>query len=159
MTDVTSPPASLGGSNSAADPLAELANRIKSYHKAVEDAAKNIVEKAILAGQALNEAKGKVLHGEWLPWLQKECGLPERTAQRYMRLATGKKKIDQWLLTKSATMADLTLAQVERIVGDDYEKAVASLIKRLKGLPPNEMEHAAQVAIAALQAATNKKSA
>jgi Protein of unknown function (DUF3102) len=33
----------------------------------------------------LEEAKGLLKHGQWLPWLQGNCGISERTAQRYMR--------------------------------------------------------------------------
>jgi len=153
MGEVASLPQNTTDQTANVDPLVELANRIKSYHKAVEDAAKNIVEKAMAAGRDLIEAKGKVPHGRWLPWLEKECGLSERTAQRYMRLAGGKKKIDLWLREKSATMADLTLAEVERVIADDYGKAQASLIKKLGGLPPEDVEQRAQATILALREA------
>lgn len=43
---------------------------------------------AILAiGDLLNEAKAKLSHGEWLPWLTEQVEFSESTAQRFMRLA------------------------------------------------------------------------
>jgi Protein of unknown function (DUF3102) len=45
------------------------------------------LERAIAAGKLLLEAKALVKHGEWLPWLESHCQIPERTVQHYMRLA------------------------------------------------------------------------
>src|SRR5262249_10854 len=76
---------------SNADPLADLATRIKSLHAQVLDAGKNVVRKAIEAGVALIEAKRQVGHGNWLRWLKENCELSERTAEVYMSvLAIGK---------------------------------------------------------------------
>jgi hypothetical protein len=85
--------------------LDDLAQRIKTYHAGVLEAARNVVVKAISAGLLLKEAKGKVPHGEWLSWLDEHCELSERTAHRYMQLAANKSKIDDALRGKSATMA------------------------------------------------------
>jgi hypothetical protein len=104
--------------------LAELASKINSEYASIIKADKdvmaanhNIVERGIILGQILNEAKDKVAHGEWLPWLKLNCPeIPERTAQRYMYLsnkaATVRKKM------KSATMADLTLKAALDLVDD-----------------------------------------
>jgi len=56
-----------------ADPLADLATRIKSLHAQVLDAGKNVVRKAIEAGVALIDAKRQVGHGNWLRWLRDNC--------------------------------------------------------------------------------------
>lgn len=50
-------------------------------------------------GRRLNEAKNRLEHGEWLPWLREKIDLSERSAQNFMRLA---KEYD-----KSAEIADL----------------------------------------------------
>jgi Protein of unknown function (DUF3102) len=144
------------------DPLADLAARIRDYHKQVEEVAKNLVQKAILAGTALIDAKRQKPHGGWLPWLKNECGLLERTAQRYMELASGKAKLEQKLRDKSVTMSDLTLNQALRLIRDDqqregdgsmgkYQKAQATLIKKLNDLSPYDVVDAAESTIAALQ--------
>ena len=38
-------------------------------------------------GRRLNEAKERLSHGEWLPWLRERVAFSERTAQDFMRLA------------------------------------------------------------------------
>ena len=38
-------------------------------------------------GRRLNEAKERLPHGEWLPWLRERVAFSERTAQDFMRLA------------------------------------------------------------------------
>lgn len=50
-------------------------------------------------GQRLIEAKAMLPHGEWLPWLNEQIDISERTAQKFMRLAR------EW--TNPNTLADL----------------------------------------------------
>ena len=38
-------------------------------------------------GQCLLEAKAKLSHGEWLPWLEERVEFSARTANRFMKLA------------------------------------------------------------------------
>lgn len=38
-------------------------------------------------GRRLNEAKERLPHGEWLPWLKERAAFSERTAQDFMKLA------------------------------------------------------------------------
>ena len=50
--------------------------------------AKRAGGEAILTiGRCLIEAKEKLPHGEWLPWLNEQVDLSERTAQKFMKLA------------------------------------------------------------------------
>jgi hypothetical protein len=148
------------------NPLTELATKIKDCHRAVESAAKTVVQNAMAAGFALIDAKRQKPHGGWLPWVKKECGLSERTAQRYMKLANGKSKLEQKLREdKSVTMADLSLAEALRLIRDGdggadetgdlgkYEKAQSTLIKKLRKLPIDDLEDAVARTIAALQEA------
>jgi len=67
--------------------LMELSTDINTEHRLATNAAKTAIQHAINAGALLNEAKARVKHGEWLPWLQENCELSERTARNYMRLA------------------------------------------------------------------------
>jgi Protein of unknown function (DUF3102) len=67
--------------------LDPLAVKIRAEHAAASAAARDAIGHAINAGRLLLEAKGKLKHGEWLPWLEKHCELSERQAQRYMRVA------------------------------------------------------------------------
>lgn len=50
-----------------------------------EALATEAIEKALEAGRLLSEAKSQVEHGQWLPFLER-AGVPERKAQRLMRL-------------------------------------------------------------------------
>ena len=79
-----------------------LASRIKAAHKSITEHTRNIVDRAIEAGDALNQGKAKFDHGQWLAWLKNNCDLPERNAQIYMQLANNKSKL------KSAEAADLS---------------------------------------------------
>src|SRR5262249_39349158 len=143
---------------SNADPLADLAARIKSLHAQVLDAGKNVVRKAIEAGVALIDAKRQVGHGNWLRWVRDNCELSERTAEVYMECARNRQKLEAII----ATAANMTLAQALREIkptrggrGDEgalgkYQKAQASLIKKLRGSEPDDVEEAAQRTIAEL---------
>lgn len=85
--------------------LPMLAGEIR---EAVGDArrhAGSAIGAAISAGEKLIEAKALLKHGTWLPWLAEHCELSERQAQRYMRLALHKGKLD----VKSDTVSDLTI--------------------------------------------------
>lgn len=62
--------------------------------------AQNILE----IGHRLNEAKEKLPHGAWLPWLTERVEFTERTAQKYMRLAR------EWPNTKALSDLGLTKA-------------------------------------------------
>ena len=73
--------------------LADLAHRIKAEHEAVGRALKRGLEHAIAAGELLIEAKSQLKHGQWLPWLD-SCGVSERMAQRYIRLARNRAVIE-----------------------------------------------------------------
>ena len=77
-----------------------LSNRLVHLQGAASDAYgrhKRAQAEAIQAyldcGAALNEAKAACGHGEWLPWLE-DAGIPERTAQRMMKLAGADWKSD-----------------------------------------------------------------
>jgi hypothetical protein len=90
-----------------------LAARIRAEHEAVAIAIKRGPEHAIAAGNLLIEAKKQLArHGQWLPWLRDHCQVPERTASHYMRLA----RQGPELLSKSATVADLTVREAVALI-------------------------------------------
>ena len=77
----------------AAQSLAEHAREIRRLGKR---AAEDIIE----IGRRPIEAKAIAGHGNWLPWLEREFGWKERTAQNFVRVAE---------LAKSANVADLNV--------------------------------------------------
>lgn len=86
--------------------LPVLQGQIADLHQEVLRHTIAAGEKALTAGGALNEAKALCKHGEWGAFL-KATGIPERSAQRYM-------KLHRFGFT-SAMVADFGLAQAERI--------------------------------------------
>jgi len=142
-----------------ADPLGELATRIKSLHAQVVEAGRNVIRKAIEAGNALIDAKRQVGHGNWLKWLKENCELSDRTAEVYMTCARNRQRVEAII----ATAANMTLAQALREIkpqsgkGKDgvlgqYEKAQATLIKKLGRLEVEDVEDAVERTIAELRA-------
>ena len=73
--------------------LTDLRERLKNEHAAVASAFKTSLQHAMAAGDILIEAKAQLKHGQWLSWLQ-ACELPERRAQRYIRLAKNRPTIE-----------------------------------------------------------------
>jgi Protein of unknown function (DUF3102) len=88
-----------------------LIDAVRAAHEAILGATRNIVRQAIIAGTALIELKSAVPHGEWLPYLQR-CGLKERTAQVYMRLADHRDVVE----AKAQSSAHLSLSAALRFV-------------------------------------------
>jgi hypothetical protein len=78
------------GSNS----LADLAGRIVTMHEAIQNAHKT-ASRAIQLGKMLIDAKNhEGQYGKWADWLKENCkGMLERTAQRYMQLASNEQKL------------------------------------------------------------------
>ena len=144
----------------------ELANRIKTCVADIKKAEQNVLARAFEAGTLLIQAKAKYgQHGVWKSWLNANCELSERTAQRYMKLAEGRPKLEQITKKKSATMADLTLAEAERLLGDGgnkgdrdkatpsvaHDNAEKSLLKKLTALPLDEVDDHSQKTIKELR--------
>jgi Protein of unknown function (DUF3102) len=67
--------------------LTELAARIRSEFEAAEQGHRDALGHAIRAGELLTQAKARMKHGEWLPWLEENFPGDRRTATRYMALA------------------------------------------------------------------------
>jgi hypothetical protein len=85
------------------DALAELAGRINAEHQAAETALRAGLQHAKTAGDLLIEAKKHCRHGEWLPWLKANVRFSERTARRYVTIAS------QWEeLTNRTHVTDLS---------------------------------------------------
>ena len=92
--------------------LDALASTIKRAHAESQQAAGRALEHAIAAGHGLNAAKRLLKHGQWLPWLREQVGIPERTAQNYMRLASHAAEV----MGKSATVADFGVREAAKML-------------------------------------------
>jgi hypothetical protein len=99
-------------------PLADLAPRIREAHQAAEANRQSAVASAIMVGRLLKEARAQVPHGEWLSWLERNTGLSQRTAQRYLRYA---KHADE---LKDAAVIDLSIRNADcKIAGASRTKS------------------------------------
>ena len=108
------------------DDLQGLAEGINREHALVESHLQGAVQHAIRAGELLTEAKGKVPHGEWLPWLAENCAIRERTAQTYMRLSRELPKLDP---SKAQRVADLPLRDAVRaLTSPGWDSAAAAFL-------------------------------
>jgi hypothetical protein len=85
-------------------PLEQLAERINAAGEQAASALQAGLQHARGAGDLLLQAKARLPHGRWLPWLKANVRFSERTAQAYMRLAK------RWgeLEAKAQGLADLT---------------------------------------------------
>ena len=61
-----------------------LATIVCEIRKTLKDDIGNIIRR----GELLQEAKVQLEHGQWLPWLEDNFAMKERTAQRAMAVAT-----------------------------------------------------------------------
>ena len=87
-------------------PLEAVAADINLAHRAATELSQSAIQAAYEAGCLLLEAKARVDHGQWLPWLKTNCPkVAERTAQQYMKLSRNREAIE----AKSAGYADLTI--------------------------------------------------
>jgi hypothetical protein len=67
--------------------LEQIATEVNTAHDRAHDAARSAIEHAIECGRLLIEARQKVNHGGWLPWVENNLQFGARQAQKYMRLA------------------------------------------------------------------------
>lgn len=65
--------------------LAELAN---DAGERAQKVAKQAVQHAIVAGNALNAAKSQIPHGEWMAWVKSNWNYSQDWANKLMRLAS-----------------------------------------------------------------------
>lgn len=77
------------------DRRAELAAAVRKYHNDVQTSLTRALDYALDAGDALLELKRSVAHGQWTPFVERECGLNIRVAQNYMSLARNRTLIEE----------------------------------------------------------------
>jgi hypothetical protein len=73
--------------------LPTLADEARQAHAESLHHSQKAAERALVAGSALVEAKALCAHGTWGDWLA-QTGIPERSAQRYMKLHSAGLKSD-----------------------------------------------------------------
>lgn len=95
-------------------------------------------EDIIGIGQRLIEAKSRLAHGEWLPWLENEVQFSEASAQRFMRLAkaySNPSALTDLGPSKALILLGLPESEREEFVSEKHEvngeeKSVAEMTSR-----------------------------
>ena len=65
-------------------------DEINQHHRAAQSHATKALDHAKQAGELLLKVKATIGHGGWLRWLEENCEVSARQAQRYMGVAEGK---------------------------------------------------------------------
>ena len=92
--------------------FSELARQVRDSHCQVGRAAADVLKYALACGDVLIAAKSRVPHGQWLPWLRRDCELSERTANAYMQLAGNRHMLE----ANPQHAADLSLRGALRLI-------------------------------------------
>lgn len=125
--------------------LPELAEQINREHHAAESSAKSAIEHALECGRLLTEAKAQLKHGGWLAWLEGNCHVKKRQAQKYMALSGGWQTIE----SKSASNALLSIDESLHAIKqeererrrDEKRAALSAAIHRSQACAPTTSDN------------------
>src|SRR5215467_1130162 len=78
---------------------------LAEHAAAIRKLGRQTVENVVEIGRLLTECKRICGHGKWLPWLEREFGWEETTAQRFMR-------VHELALSKSGNLPDLPVSAI-----------------------------------------------
>ena len=93
----------------------KLAVRIKKELQLSRKALAKAVEHAVEAGKLLIEAKKGLDHGKWSEWLTENVSVTDRQAQKYMRLAKNRAKLNK---ANPNWSSDLTIAEALQFISE-----------------------------------------
>lgn len=104
-------------------------------------------------GRGLIEAKEKLSHGEWLPWLNNRVEISERMAQNFMRLAReypNPQPVADLGARKALALLELPASEREAFMAGEH--VVNGEVKQCSELTARELEQAIRDRKAALEA-------
>lgn len=111
------------------------ARLIEAEHQAAERCGRDAIVHAIAAGRLLAEAKGKLEHGEWLPFIEAHLTFGARTAQQYMQLYENRDQVQAWLDADTNHDSHLTftgaLKQIQKPAPATSTQDVAAAMRQL----------------------------
>lgn len=122
--------------------LDSLAVAINAAHERCQRSYVTMLSDARSTGELLLQAKAQVSYGEWTTWIANHCQFSDRTAQRYMQIASS------WdsLQSKTATVADLGVRMAcemiasERVLDKPDEKMVRAAVSKPKNNLPTSKD-------------------
>ena len=78
-------------------PVVSITNapeELNRLHAEIEGKMRSTVADAIRAGEILSQVKGRLPHGDFLPWVKVNCRFSDKTAEKYMALHIHSCKIE-----------------------------------------------------------------
>jgi len=108
------------------DDLKDLAKQIIKSHKDCLKAARSSLTHAVNAGASLIKAKAAVAHGGWKTWVEENCRIGLREAQRYMKVAKELGKLAE----QGLNINEMTLTEALGHLKKTQPKAVSEAAAR-----------------------------
>ncbi len=87
--------------------------KITEYHEEIKNLIINSLEKAFAIGLLLLEQKKDMIHGEFIPWIEKNLSFGERTARNYMMVYKKREMLNRKAITDLNT-AYIILKETKR---------------------------------------------
>jgi hypothetical protein len=120
----TPKPVHRGTGRRNAPTLPELADRVNRLHDELRLTFETAIRKAWEIGQALQEAKQRLGHGDWLPWVQNNCPFSHDKATKYMKIFQENSDLEGLLEkvpedAKLRTVRNLTVHQILTFLAQD----------------------------------------
>jgi len=103
--------------------LDRLAARIRANHAALIDAANDVVDRAMAAGDDLIEAKSHIGTLPWADWLDVYCGITDRAARNYAALAKNRATIEGYRRRNGRSAPALGIKAALRLIGHAPDRA------------------------------------
>ena len=105
---------------------------LAEHAEAIRTIGKRAVDDIIEIGRRLIKAKALCGHGKWLPWLEREFGWTDKTAQRFMSVADKSDKLSNlevpisglYMLARRDTPPEVVEAVAERTARGETTKVV-----------------------------------
>jgi hypothetical protein len=99
----------------------------------IKKSLRNDIGNIIKRGELLQEAKDQLEHGQWLPWLEENFDMGERSAQRAMLVAEFAAKYD------NLTDLQLTKGVLYELSSEDYsEEVIKAVLKEAESKLVND---------------------
>jgi hypothetical protein len=113
MTKVLTLPSSKAQTSASDVTLEQLAAEIKQEHAAAESTMRDSLLHAREAGKKLIGVKRQLAHGEFMPWVEQQCGFSHSTANLYMTIA---RNWDEVLFGNSQRVQNISLHQASALL-------------------------------------------
>lgn len=104
----------------------DAAGELNRLHSEIEQKLRTTVQDAIRAGEILTQVKDRLDHGEFLPWIERNCGFSRMTATQYMRLFVHQDKC------KNALHLQEAYRQVEQLESREKQTEAQKARERVK---------------------------